>query len=406
MKVAFVFLNREQIASRGAGHIASSVMAAGHDLKFFDTAYTPMRGIVDSIVSGGYDILLISATTIFYEAAKRLATEIKQTTDLPILLGGVHATIVQGEILEECPNIDYICVGEGEGFIVEFLEAIANDNDVNSMGNLGYRNDSGLVVVNSVRSCTDLSSLPLFRHDIFDPKSIVQPGPLPGICYVYATRGCPYNCSYCCNDCYLKLYHRSYLRTGNIDAIITELTYLKKHYPVQFFFFGDEMILFNEPFVMELFQRIKSEIGLPYGCMARVERITPSIIELFRETGCQYVGMGVECGDENFRRDFLNRHMTNKQIVDAFAALRAIEGMKLTSYNMTGYPVSYDDALTQATKDLNKVIRPDILQMSVFFPFRGTKLYDYCVERDLINVEKVKKVEDIFSASVIQRAKL
>jgi len=406
-RIAMVYLNNDKYVSRGPGYVASSAMAAGHHVDFFDTAYC---GDLDSVawvvLAGDYDALLLSASSLFYAQATRLAAAVKQYSDITILLGGIHATIVKGEVLEECPDIDYICVGEGEEFVLDFLAAMGTDG-VNVIDNLGYRAADGAVVVNPIRPPTDLDTLPHLRYSLFpSDEAVVQNSPLPGFCYVWATRGCPYNCSYCCNGRYLDVYHRDYLRTRSVEQTIAELLWLKEHYPVQIFYFGDEMIFFDEPYITELFGRVQSEVGVPYGCMSRVEKITPSVVELLADTGCRYMALGIECGNEEFRRKFLNRHMTNAQITEAFAMLRTIDGITLTSFNMRGYPVPYDDELTRETEALNDLVKPDIMQMSIFYPFRGTKLYDYCVEHDLIDPEKLKQVDDgiqdYFSMSVLR----
>lgn len=397
MRVALVYFNNQGIASQGVGYIGSAVLEAGHDLDFVDTFYDS----TDSVVLGDYDVVLMSATTLFYPQAKQLAREIKQHSSRPqVVLGGIHATIAKGAILKECYDIDHICVGEGEAFVVEFLRV--GYGNLRSLANFGYRWRIGESIVNDVRPCQALDDLPSFRHDLFNPRSIVQDSPWPGFCYVYASRGCPYRCSYCGNGVYLDLYRRNYLRTRSADSIIAELRFLKENYPVKFFYFGDEMVLSREEFVADLFRRVKEEIGLPYGCMARVEHITPTLVDLFRETGCGYVGVGVECGDEEFRREFLNRRMSNKQIIDAFAALHTIPGMKTTAFTMTGWPVPYDARLDQATKDLIAILKPTFRQKNTFYPFPGTTLYDYCVENDLIDWEKWKGVENLTAESVLR----
>lgn len=401
VKIAFVYLNGETSVGRGAGCMASVIINAGYDLTFFDTAYEPLVAVTSKILTSNYDIVLISATTLFYREAVKLATSIKQASNLPVLLGGTHATIVREEVLKGCPHIDYICVGEGEEFILEFLSKFGT-SDLLSIYNLGYRDTDGTIKVNPIRDCVNLDSLPKFRYDLFSPRSVVIQAPLPGFCYVYSTRGCPYACSYCCNSYYLSMYKKGFLRKRNIDNVIEELQYLKSTYPVKIFYFGDEMILFDKDYVTELFTRVKNEIGLPYGCMARVENVNSEIVKLFSNTGCKYVGMGIECGNEQFRKEFLNRHMTNSQIILAFRMLRNIEGIMLTSYNMRGYPVPYDDKLYEETGKLNDLVKPNIRQVSLFFPFPGTKLYDYCVENNLIDYDKLNGVTDYFRQSVLK----
>ena len=404
MKIVLVYLNRDTNISMGAGYIGTIIFNAGHNLTFIDTVYETVDSTVSKVLNGNFDIVLLSATSLFYKEAIQIAIAIKVKSNVKILLGGIHATIAKGTILKDCHHIDYLCVGEGEDFILEFLQKYGT-NSLYGISNLGYRDKDGTIIINPLRNCTNLKTLPIFKYDLFQPQSIViNPpyAPLPGFCYVFSTRGCPYSCSYCCNSYFLSLYKKDFLRKRNIDDVILELKYLKTNFNAQFFYFGDEMILFDKSYVSELFNRIKNEIGNHYGCMTRVENITPEVIKLFKDTGCGYVGIGIECGDEEFRKKFLNRHMSNKQIIEAFKSLRTIDGIILTSFNMKGYPVSYDNELTIKTNELNNIIKPNIVQTTVFFPFLGTKLHAYCIENNLIDPNKLNSVTNVFSTSVLK----
>jgi len=403
MRIVLVYLNDEKNISMGAGYIATVASNVGHDVTFIDTAYITIEETIQNILAGKFDLVLLSATTMFYKDAVKIAKEIKTKGKVEILLGGIHATIMKDAILNECRDIDYICVGEGEDFIIEFLGKYGTAA-MYEIQNLGYRED-GVPTVNPIREATDITTLPRFKYELYDQRSIVVSppyAPKKGFCYVFSTRGCPYNCSYCCNTMFLSLYKKSFLRKRNIDDVIAELKDLKANHGAEFFYFGDEMILFDKEHVTELFTRVHDEVKAPYGCMARVEHITQEVVDLFKTTGCGYVGMGIECGDEEFRKKFLNRHMTNEQIINAFKLLRTIPDIMLTSYNMHGYPVDYDNQLLVETRKLNAIVKPDIVQMSLFFPFPGTKLHDYCVEKDLIDNDKLNGVTEYFTHSVLK----
>lgn len=404
VNVTLIYLNNDKVVSRGVGYILQSIKDAGHAVHdFFDTAWDNEKDIIQWIRIGRCDVVLMSSTSLYFQCAMELAKVIKSFSSVPILLGGIHATIMQGELLRQCPELDYICIGEGEDFIVEFLSKMESGEDLTLIKNLGYRTPEGEIIVNPPRHCTDIHSLGLFKPDWFNRQSVINDGPFfPGFCYVFATRGCPYRCSYCSNSTILDLYGKEFLRKQKIGTVIEELLYHKQHYGAQFFYFGDEMILFDEKYITELFNRVHDEVKIPYGCMCRVERITPAIVDLLCKTDCRYVSMGIECGDENFRRRFLNRRMTNQQIIDAFDRLHTIPGIILTSFNMQGFPVSYDHQLTNATHELNKKAKADYIQMTWFYPLPGTRLYDYCIERDLIDCKKVESRNSYFNESVIK----
>jgi anaerobic magnesium-protoporphyrin IX monomethyl ester cyclase len=407
MHIALVYLNNDKLVSRGVGYLAMAVLDAGHKLDLYDTAWMTDAEAAAKVVQGNYDVLMLSATSLYARRAYAIAAEVRRCCPcMTIIVGGIHATIARGEMLEKCPAIDYICVGEGEEFVVEFLDKLARKEELYQVKNLGYRDEGGQAVINSVRPCTNLKRLKPFQHGLFNPKSVVREAELvPGFTYVFATRGCPFSCTYCCNAYWLKLYGKSFLRTQSVDTVVAELLDLKANYPAsKLLYFGDEMILFDTAYCTELFTRIHQEVQMPYGCMCRVECITPAVVDLLRETGCRYVGMGIECGDEQFRREFLNRHMTNEQMLSAFRSLRAgIPGIWLTSYNMYGYPVPYDDRLTESTIKLNRRADVDHSQMTWFRPLQGTKLYDYCVARGLIDVDALDSTEDYFNRSVLRR---
>lgn len=401
MKVGLIYFNNDKLVSRGVGYLASAITKAGHDLLFFDTVWVPESKDLSQIIAGSCDVVLLSATTLYWPRAQQMATSIRQICSVPIVLGGIHATIARDAILRECPAIDYICIGEGEDFIKEFLSKL-HTQELYAIHGLGYR-AADKIYLNPIRACTDLHSLGAFDFSLWNPKSVVRDAELvPGFTYVFATRGCPFKCTYCCNTYYLDLYKGNFLRTQNIEIVMDELRYLKTHYPVSMFYFGDEMLIFNEQYVTELFGRIAAELKMPYGCMARVEKITPSIVQLFKRTNCKYVGMGIECGDEQFRREWLHRYMTNEQIVDAFVVLRQIPNLWLTSYNMRGFPVPYDNRLTEATNAINRKIGPNHVQMTWYCPMIGTCLGDYCRAFGLVDEDKLAGINDYFAQSVLK----
>ena len=398
MNVAFVYMNNECNIGRGAGCIAGAIMQAGHQLTFFDTFFTPIETVVDRVVSGNYDALMVSTMTMLFPESMKLARLVKERVNIPILMGGIHPTIAGGQILTEHPEIDYLCIGEGESMVVDFLEHLGRET-LFSVSNLAFRRVDGSNLVNQHRPAEDLAKLSPFPWYLFPNQAVVQGE--QRFLYVNATRGCPFNCSYCCNNVYLSLYHKSYLRFRPVEHIIGELKFLRDTYAPSLFYFGDEMIFSNQEYALRLFWTIRRELDIPYGCMARVEYMTPEIVKDLSETGCQYMGMGVECGDEEFRRKHLYRSMSNAQIEHAFGLVKGA-GIFVTSFNMIGYPFEFDDRLTEETIKLNQRINPDFVQTSIFYPFPGTKLYQRCLDLNLIDHEKQAKTKDYFGESVLK----
>jgi anaerobic magnesium-protoporphyrin IX monomethyl ester cyclase len=397
MNVALVFMNDTPTVGRGAGYIAGAIAAAGYPVSFFDSYYTPVDEIACRIAAGTAEMLMISTMTMNFPVALSLIREIKKSKNIPVLIGGIHPTIEGARLLEQHPEIDYLCIGEGESMVIEFLRCFSTPA-LFDVQNLCYRKN-GKIHSNPIRPAEDFATLPMFPWHFFRKESIGGAG--KGFLYITASRGCPYNCTYCCNGIYLKLYGRHYIRFRPIDKVIAELQYLKETYPSPLYYFGDEMILADSQYAGTLFTEVKTKVNVPYGLMARVEFVNPAMADHLKKTGCEYVAMGIECGDEEFRKKHLNRFHSNDQIINAFSLLGKA-GIFRSSFNIIGYPFDTDDELTKKTIALNKQVKPDYAYFTIFYPFPGTKLYDRCVELNLIDNERIEKTRQYYEESVLK----
>lgn len=401
LKVAFVDVRTSYSTGSGAGYVASAVKHAGYDLSFFNTYWMHESSIVKKIAKSNYDVLMVSSMTMMFPKAARFIRAVKEKKPgIKVLVGGIHAVMLRDKLLEQNPEIDFVCIGEGETMVVEFLKNFGKDSLYN-IDNLAYRKD-GKIVVNKVAPPEDLDKLPPYFWDFFRKYELVEKN---GIMHVKATRGCPYNCTYCCNSAYKNIYGNSYLRFRPIEKVISDMEFLKKKYNPRFFLFDDEMMLFRKDYAIRMFKEIKKRVDVPFGFSARVEYINKEVVEALAAAGCTYLAIGLECGNEEYRKKHLNRFMTNSQIENAFALIKKA-GIFVTSYNMMGFPTPNDAELTRDTVELNRKIKPDYTQMTIFFPLPGTQLSDYCIRNNLIDEEKLKAAYDYYEDSVLKGVSL
>jgi radical SAM superfamily enzyme YgiQ (UPF0313 family) len=397
MKVAFIqFVDDIVIGASGAGYVMGALIAANHSVSFYKLKinmgilnyYNTLRKIINN------DIVFITCLSTDAIHVYKLSHDIKHYSNVKIVVGGPHPSIIKENILRECKSIDYICVGEGEEFAVELLKNLSNPEQV---GNLIYRKCKS-VISNPIRPPQDLSKLPPFPYHLYTRDDIVDKD--YGYAYVKATRGCKYACSFCCNAIFLKMYPGTYLRYRPIIDVINEIKFLKQTNNPRFILFSDEMMLTNKLYAEQLFREIKS-IGIPFAFLARVEHLTEDIIKLATDCGCKYISIGVECGNEEFRKKRLNRYMTNEEIIRGFSLCRK-HGIYTTALTIIGFPFENDNKLTESTIKLIDIIKPNYLQTSIFYPFVGTPLYDYCIQNDLIDPVKQKRVTSCFEESILK----
>jgi|TARA_B100000315_G_scaffold136259_1_gene125550 radical SAM superfamily enzyme YgiQ (UPF0313 family) len=119
-------------------------------------------------------ISLVGITFLFggdFPDALGLATHIRENApDVKIITGGIHATTFPHEILSNCPEFDYIAIGEGESQMVE----IANRTEAGELSNLeiisgfAFRDVDGAIKINKERHLLDYDSLPMPAWDLLD----------------------------------------------------------------------------------------------------------------------------------------------------------------------------------------------------------------------------------------------
>src|ERR1035437_4023466 len=106
----------------GVGMLSAMLKAHGHDtrLHYLFGTYDP-RALQRDIQDYRPDVLAFSAVSPQYRFVRRLLADMAPVAPFTIL-GGQHATLVP-ECLAENPELDAVCVGEGEAPLLELVTA-------------------------------------------------------------------------------------------------------------------------------------------------------------------------------------------------------------------------------------------------------------------------------------------
>src|SRR3989338_2076325 len=269
------------------------------------------------------DLIGFSVVEPTYSIALNLLNSIKGE-GIPTIVGGIHATMALDDILRE-DSVDMICVGEGERAIVDLANKISKKEDYSRVQNLWVKTRDG-IVKNSLRPLVNLNELPQQDWSIYEKKRFFKPmggkiwisGP------VELNRGCTYHCSFCCNDRLQEKYKDigRYPRQRDVEKFMTELRDKKDKYGLQYLYLVAENFLQMREERFEKFIKMYSEIGLPFWIETRPETINLERIKKIKEIGCEGISIGVEHGNDNFRRGVLNRYVSNEKMIDAFSIAR------------------------------------------------------------------------------------
>ena len=158
------------------------------------TINMPVLHILSDITEHDIDILGFACYIWNIEMTLHVVDMVKAVRpDIKIVLGGPEVSFTADELLERCPNIDYIVQGEGEEAFHDLVTALQLGNDGLDPvipGVRGRRDGSILGSLEAVE-VSDLSSIP-FPYTEEDMEDLEHK-----IIYYESSRGCPFSCQYC-----------------------------------------------------------------------------------------------------------------------------------------------------------------------------------------------------------------
>ena len=214
--------------------------------------------------------------------------------DVALALGGVGPAGVEQRVLELCPWIDVVSVGEGERTTPLLARALARgEGDLSGVPGVVWRDGQRVVRNPPPPRVTDLDALPLPAYELLDL------GRYRGI-NMLSSRGCPFPCTFCS---VAPIWgHQPQLRSAR--SIVAEMRHLHEQHGVELFLFQDEYFVSSGQRVQQLCAAIK-RAGIPvrWKAFGRIDLTDIPTMRAMADAGCVEIRYGVESGcDEVLRR--------------------------------------------------------------------------------------------------------
>ncbi|HEY52453.1 MAG TPA: B12-binding domain-containing radical SAM protein [Caldilineae bacterium] len=354
-----------------AGHDVALTIAAQEDALEFAYEYQP-DVLAYSVMTGSHH---------YYFDLNRQIKERLNGKNVFSMFGGPHPTFFPEMIAE--PGVDGLCIGEGEGPIVDLVNALGNGGVKPDIPNW-WLNIDGEVIKNPVRQLLrSLGDLPRpDRHLIYDKHVYMREAPVK---HFMGSRGCPYQCTYCFNHAYYQIYKGE--KRGSqrpVDTIIDEVNWVRANWPLENVVFIDDLFIIFDDWLEEFAEKWPKEVGLPFFCNVRADLLVkgPHKVDLLKKAGCGTVSMGIEAANDRIRVKLLKRRMTREDMIQAGNMVRDA-GIHITSTNILGLPTStLEDDLD--TMRLNAAARISYAHAFIFQPYPGTELGQYAQDHDFM----------------------
>ncbi|HEX30985.1 TPA: hypothetical protein ENG04_12970, partial [Candidatus Poribacteria bacterium] len=137
----------------GLGYLGAVLERAGHEVLILDGgapyAEFTTESMADEIAAWRPDLVGLTLTISFATHTYRLISQIRRRIEVPIIVGGAHATILPEEPLRF--GADMVLRGEGEIGILEIMEYLEGKKGAEEILGLSYIGPDGKPVHNPPR---------------------------------------------------------------------------------------------------------------------------------------------------------------------------------------------------------------------------------------------------------------
>ncbi len=217
------------------GYLAGYLLAKKIPVKIIDSKLLRLtqEETLERLFSEPFDhVGLTSFTHEIVNVADMAAKIKKRAPNKKIIIGGVHATAIPKQTLEEFSAFDIAVVGEGEHILYELLKALEQKKPLSDVKGIAFRYH-GTIIVNP----------PAVRPANLDELAFPawQLSPRCKHYHIISSRGCPYQCVFC-----MSPYGRLKVRERSWENVIKELDWVVRTFRPKMITFNDETFGINK----------------------------------------------------------------------------------------------------------------------------------------------------------------
>lgn len=368
--------------------IGGPLIDDGHDVTLLDAEFGPMpiAKIMEHIAQHRPDALLIghSGSTSAHPVARQIAQGAKAALPrLTTIYGGVFPTYHWRDILELCPEFDYIVRGEGEETCRQLVAALAVDQSPYVINGIAFRQDGQVKSTPPQAMITDLDAYRI-GWELIDFADYSYWGGKRAV-VVQFSRGCPHPCNYCGQRGFWTRW-----RHRNPERFAAEIAHLHREHAVEVFNFADE----NPTSSKKMWKRflialIAEKVEVTLVGSTRADDIVRDAddLQLYKQAGVERFLMGMENTDEQVLKKIEKGSSTSTDR-EAIRLMRK-HGMLSMATWAVGFEEERDIDYWRQLRQL-LAYDPDQIQSLYVTPHRWTPFFSLAANRRVIQADQSK----------------
>ena len=373
----------------GIMSLSAVLKRAGHECVMFDQANpeTPNEVIIEEIrrkqpALVGFSFL----STTSYPYAKILAREIRAANrTVKLAFGGVFASLNAPLVKQQCPEVDFVCRGDGEQLILDLL---AHLDDPSGVESVTWARDGQVVSNPNRKTERHLDQWPFPDRESLK-LDFVESMPLDVPCVLslerfttmQTSRGCPWSCGFC--D--IPVFNEGKWRSRTPQHVVDEFKHLQELGYGAIYFVDDHFLL--QPKRIEAICKGLNDEGvtIQWGCEGRVDSVAQHLFPAMAKAHCRTLMFGIESGSQKML-DRLNKEQTLAEVETAVTNAKKAGIEIVHGFFVVGSPDETVEDM-KATFDFAARLPLDTFGFNRLCVYRGTPLWHEYVKRGLVNDE-------------------
>lgn len=284
--------------------------------------------------------------------------------DLPVLLGGPHATMLHRQILERFTQFDAVVRYEADETFPAVLDNLER-RSFEGVPGLSWRGAGGLHFNPGSPKVEDLDRLPLADYEHYPVEELGL-----DLLRIEAGRGCPFMCTFCSTA---SFFQRSF-RLKSAGRLVAELDRLHARYGFRDFKLDHDLFTVNRRKILE-FCEAASGRGYRWRASARVDCVDEELLTRMAEAGCVGLYFGIETGSARMQQ-VAKKRLDLALVGPTLAACERL-GIETTASFITGYPEELEEDQADTLDLLGRCFGPACLpQFHMLAPEPGTPMFE------------------------------
>lgn len=350
-----------------------------------------VKAFIDKVETFKPDLLAVSLVEDAFHQCLDLLESVEDKK-IPHIIGGVFTT-ASPEMVMSYPQINMICLGEGEEAILKTAENIRDGKPIDNIQNTWIK-QNGKIKKNPIAPPIDINEDLMPDYSLFEDKRFYRPmgGKILRTVPLEMYRGCPYQCTFCCSPMWNYFYRdhtkKVFSRRKTVNRVIKEVDHLVKEYRPELLYIIDDTFLARPLSEIKDFVSKYKKYSVPFWMNTRPETITEEKMALMKEINCYRISIGMECGNQKFRKEMLRRSISNEEFPKRIEILRK-SGINFSINNIIGFPDETRELIFE-TIELNRKIKGyDAITVSIFTPYHGSELRDVCIKKGYLDKDSL-----------------